>query len=543
VSRTDAPGALGSDAGCAFSELSGVARRVGWQTLLNLAAGPGGNQRTAARIWQLLLESSQATPAVPLLLATLEGPGRRDPALVAAVAAFLHTATVCPSDAPDADTADDASADAEPSERFRSLVSGDAPHDATAGVLQSLFSLLRGADQAAAPSAAAAEADAAQCMSDPQWCRGHPAAQWCQMLARRVWNRGLLQQALANLASKTVAGVPFVALLPTVTTDGSADSVDNIVPCSPSHVWFLACLESSGALEEESLTDDAVAAGVAALVAQTRDWARDLLKRMPSQTIAATADDAAQDSARRMVAVRGVTSALSLLCHCAADAMVALADRRDRQQERQTVGLAIVDEHLARSFVAAASALLFACTPPANVATRSDVQRWYPDAESAVDASGPADASAEAGSEPLVAPVVAAPWVRSLRDSQCQGLRTALTRLLALAADSSAAVSDAFAAPMFDPTLLVGAGEDMRSQLPPPSAVAALLSQCRLDQFEPTVREWGLMGVRNACLVSEATRQAIQALKAQQVVAAPELGPMGVTTGQTIAEKLKSRGD
>lgn len=93
------------------------------------------------------------------------------------------------------------------------------------------------------------------------------------------------------------------------------------------------------------------------------------------------------------------------------------------------------------------------------------------------------------------------------------GLRSALCRLVALAVYRDAGAAAA--------VLHAGGGTGVR----------VVLSQCAIDAANPTLREWGLLSVRNLCEALPGPGGVpgeIEKLKAAGVAAAPELGALGV---------------
>ena len=93
------------------------------------------------------------------------------------------------------------------------------------------------------------------------------------------------------------------------------------------------------------------------------------------------------------------------------------------------------------------------------------------------------------------------------------GLRSALCRLVALASFRDPHVA----------AVVLGAGGG--------TGVRVVLSQCAMDAANPTLREWGLLAVRNLCEALPGpggVPAEVERLKAAGVTAAPELGALGV---------------
>lgn len=537
----------GADSDEAVTASCDAARRLAWQALANACAGPEPEEEevgalTPAHIanrqlvWTALAHTFSGAPASPsLFYHACEGPGRRDPSLVEVVGTVIHYCTQ--------------GSGAGAGVRLRCLLGEECKccdglgvastplrDIASGGTLPRLLAL-------SLPSASAGSKGAAATSAAAPSGAPLPVSTWLgfiidSILQRQAAAPATLFTSLLGSCCPRRSGLLPVTLLASggggggAGNDSGTSGADDDLALTSAHLALLSLTEA--AVGDVPAADSSPSSSapsslglqpgdVLALLAHAAAWATMLLQEAAATDPPAVAHEAASGggaasssssplpppsaSLSSITLVQALSGGVSLACDVASDALAASSPAF-------------------RAALGTHPAALAATLPP----LLQLLQRATPAPRTSKRTPAEGDEEEQAASTPAPPPpppaLVSASPSPLLITHATHGLRTGIARLAAMAAWDSSAAADAVLA-WRGPTEPPAPGADA-PVLGLPLGLIALLSQCRLDRQEPTVREWGLLSIRNLCAASAPVCQALEALKARQVSVAPELAAMGV---------------
>ena len=466
-------------------------RRLCWQCIANATAG---NQVCQQIIWETVVIEKRGDALEHALVAA-----RSDAGLAGVVTHLLFNCASDPVSSPDsADASDSAIA------RVRGLA-------ATPSIMCPLLALVSGS-----PS----------------------AAEWAGLLTLRIVETGHLRE----LALSAAAGLPLWSFSNVVgvaeATSTRSVSVGEELPEKPTFApasflrplchqvtaelvvllhlleacdaapWLARAGSSPGAASDfAGLVDLLVALCIDAMTASAA-----------SSTGLGPEGEHAQSRAR--LALPALLSAASVLADALADAVVSHDSGPDLHPGSAASasstgddGLRAAAEVRAAISVALPSvlALMHGLTPLPSPQSADQRAASASARAAAAATAGIGSGESYGGEEAMVARVALSPGIS--QSATPAGLRSALCRLVALTSFRDPRVA----------AVVLGAGGG--------TGVRVVLSQCAMDAANPTLREWGLLAVRNLCEALPGpggVPAEVERLKAAGVTAAPELGALGV---------------